>query len=82
MPKSGPKCTCNLGYMVVAWVLIALGLWALVAGFATQFNSATPTAVNLGIVSWYFAGVLLIGLAKMAKWKSHGTCPAHGGKMM
>ena len=78
MPKaSGGKCTCNLGLMVVAWVLFALGIWALVGGFVTQFTSANPTAVNISILGWYFFGVLLVGIGKMAKWKSHGMCPVH-----
>ncbi len=71
------KCNCNLGLMIVAWILFALGLWALVGGFATQFASAAPTAVNGAVLGWYFLGILLFGVGKMVKWKSHGTCPVH-----
>ena len=84
MPRAKPveearsgKCKCNLPWMVVAWIVAAVGLWALVGGFATQFNSATPTMVSYNVLGWYFAGLLLIGLAKMAKWKAHGTCTVH-----
>ena len=76
--RSSGKCTCNLGLMVVAWILFALGLWALVGGFATQLNSAAPTAVNVGVLGWYFLGILLLGIGKMVKWKSHAKCTLHG----
>ena len=72
------KCTCNLGLMVVSWILFALGLWALVGGFAVQLNSALPTAVNITVLGWYFLGILLVGIGKMVKWKAHGACPVHG----
>jgi hypothetical protein len=74
--RSG-KCRCNPAFLVVGWILGAVGLWALVGGFATQFTSASPAAFNANVLGWYFAGLLLIGLAKMAKWKSCGTCTAH-----
>ncbi len=77
MMRGGKKCTCNLGYMIVAWVLIALGIWALATAFIAQFNAAAPMATLLG---WYFGGVVLVGIAKMLKWKGHGMCPVHGCK--
>ena len=76
--SASKKCTCNLGLMVVAWILFALGLWALVGGFATQFASGMPTAVNGAVLGWYFLGILLCGVGKMVKWKAHGMCPMHG----
>ena len=76
--KSGAKCTCNLGLMIVSWILFALGLWALVSGFTAQFNSAMPTAVNVAVLGWYFLGILLVGIGKMAKWKAHAMCSVHG----
>ena len=78
MPKAGAKWSCNLGLMVVSWILFALGLWALVGGFTAQFNSAMPTAVNVTVLGWYFLGILLVGIGKMVKWKAHGACPVHG----
>ncbi len=71
------KCTCNPGVLVIAWILMALGLWALVGGFATQFGSSAPTAVNVSVLGWYFAGILLVSLAKVAKWKGCGSCIPH-----
>ncbi len=76
-PVQGGKCECNLVWLVVGWVLGALGLWALVGGFAAQFGSSAPTAVNVTVLGWYFAGLVLVGLAKMAKWKSCGSCGMH-----
>ena len=72
------KCTCNLGYMVVAWILFAIGLYLLVGGFAAQFQS---TAITAEALVWYFVGIVVLGLGKMSKWKSHGMCPVHGGNM-
>ncbi|MCX6815762.1 MAG: hypothetical protein NT120_02840 [Candidatus Aenigmarchaeota archaeon] len=80
MPKASEKCTCNWGYIIVAWILGAIGIWALVAGFATQFTSGYPTAVNTTVLVWYFVGLLLVTLAKMLKCKSFGACTAHGMK--
>lgn len=71
------KCGCNPGWMVATWILLALGLWALVGGFATQFASNAPTAVNVTVLGWYFAGVLLVGVGKMCKWKAKGCCTTH-----
>jgi len=61
---------------------MALGIWALVAGFVTQFDSVAPASMATAqvVVPWYFGGVLLVGLGKMAKWKSCGVCMAHGAK--
>lgn len=71
------KCKCNPTWMVVGWILGAFGIWALVAGFATQFTSAAPASVNYNVLGWYFAGLLLVGLAKISKWKSCGACGVH-----
>ncbi|HIG97147.1 MAG TPA: hypothetical protein HA230_02275 [Candidatus Aenigmarchaeota archaeon] len=79
MPRGNvkAKCSCNLGFMVVAWILMALGIWALVGGFATQISSGAPTTVNVVLLGWYFLGVLLVSLGKMAKWKACGRCTVH-----
>lgn len=74
------KCTCNWGWSILAWILFAVALWALVAGFATQFNSINPAAVDVNVLAWYFGGALVFTLAKIAKWKGHGNCTVHGMK--
>ena len=76
---SSKKCSCNLGYLVIALVLFTLGIFLLVAGFGWQFNSSTKLGDGLiGMVfASYFVGLLLIALGKMAKWKCCGTCSYH-----
>jgi hypothetical protein len=60
-------CKCRPGMLIVAWILAAVGLWALVGGFATQFTSFEPTAANAGVLAWYLLGILLIFIAKKMK---------------
>ena len=67
------KCTCNLGYVIVALVLMAIGLWALVQAVYMQWNNMAPMTTLLG---WYFGAVVVLGIAKMLKVK--GGCSAHG----
>ncbi|MBI2579791.1 MAG: hypothetical protein HYW27_02725 [Candidatus Aenigmarchaeota archaeon] len=77
MAKTDAKCKCNIGWAVLSWILKALGLWALVAGFATQFTSSAPADVNATILGWYFAGFLLFGISKITDWKAKGNCALH-----
>ena len=60
------KCRCNPGFGILAVILFAVGLWALAAG-------------NVTILGWYFAGFLLLGVGKIAKWKGCGSCGTHCG---
>ncbi|MBI2076509.1 MAG: hypothetical protein HYT72_04650 [Candidatus Aenigmarchaeota archaeon] len=77
------KCTCNMGMMLVALVIMSVGAFVLVAGLANQFKAAEQLsqATAMAVLPLYFAGMLVLFIGKMAKWKSHGACPAHGGKM-
>lgn len=77
------KCTCNMGMMLVALVIMSVGVFVLVAGLATQFKAAEQLsqATATAVLPLYFAGMLVLFIGKMAKWKSHGICPVHGGKM-
>ena len=79
MPRNDAKgkCTCNLGFMVVAWILFAAALWVLVGAFATQFTSGAPTMFSLHLFGWYLGGIIIAGIGKMAKWKAHGNCSVH-----
>ena len=79
---TGGKCECNLVWMVVAWILGAIGLWALVGGFALQFGSVYPTGFDTSVLGWYFVGLVLVGLAKITKWKACGNCSMHSHAMM
>jgi len=79
---SSGKCSCNLGYLVLALILFTLGLFSLVAGFGWQFNSVSRTgdgAAGMVLVA-YFVGFLLVAFGKMAKWKSHAECKVHSMK--
>ncbi len=71
------KCTCNLGYVIVAWVLMAIGLWTLVQAVYTHWNNLAPMTTLLG---WYFGAVVILSVGKMLKWKS--ICAAHGMKCL
>lgn len=65
--------------LLVALVLMSVGVYLLVAGFATQLRADSLSAqVAMNILPWYFVGFLVVVLGKMAKWKSHGECPVHG----
>ena len=76
------KCNMNFGYGLVALVIIALGIYGLVNGFALHLASIQSDTQNYGtILVWYFAGLLLFKVGKMAKWKAHANCPVHKGMM-
>jgi len=70
----GKKCTCNFGYMVIAWILFAVAIYVLISGIAAQFQ---------GIMTWqeilltYFIGVVILSLGKLSKWKGVGCCSSH-----
>lgn len=68
------KCSCNVGWLIIALVLLTVGLWGVVAGFTAQFGGAAAATV----LPWYFVGLLLIVLGKWAKWNAHGRCTVHG----
>lgn len=79
-PVSSGKCKCDPVWLIVGWIAGALGIWAFVSGFAVQFGSAVPTSVNWVVLVWYFAGLLLWKLAKMAKSKGSEKCGMHSCK--
>lgn len=68
-----------MGWWVVALILKTVGIWAVAAGFIAQFNAALPASMVTAqaVLPWYFGGLLLIGLGKMAKWKCFGACMMH-----
>lgn len=75
--SAGGKCSCSWGFMILSWILFTLALWLLVGGFATQFQSSSPTSFSTTVAVWYFVGIVVLGLGKMCKWKAHGNCPVH-----
>ncbi len=75
---NGKKCTCNIWMTLLALVLIAVGLYFIVGGFAAQ--SSNPSDY-LTVIGWYIVGLIAIMLGKMCKWKGHMTCPVHGASL-
>mgnify|MGYP001609231731 CR=1 FL=1 len=77
----GAKCTCNPGWMILAAIVMAIGVFLGVQGFVIQLSltggwgDSTTMAWILGL---YFVGILLVGAAKFIKW--HSVCPVHGTK--
>ena len=73
------KCECNWAWWIGSLILLTIGVWALAAGFISHLHAAVPTDIETAkaVAPWYFGGLLLVGLGKMAKWKSHGACQAH-----
>ena len=72
------KCKCNWAWWIISLILMTIGLWVLVTGFVMQFNSTAALAtVAQAVMPWYFAGILIFGLGKMAKWKCFGACMMH-----
>ena len=76
--RSGGRCTCDFTNMVASWILFAIGLYFIVWSFAGQFTNTLP---GIFVVIGYFIGALIISLGKWTKWRGHGHCPVHGGKM-
>jgi len=74
------KCNCNLGWWVVWLILTTVGVWAIATAFITQLGTgaaASVSATAMAVMPWYFAGILLAGLGKMAKWRCWGMCTMH-----
>lgn len=82
MPRvvRGAKCTSRPVWGVVAAIVAAVGIFMAIQGFVMQLS--LQGVLDATMVSWtiayYFVGVVLIGAAKMLKWKSHAMCPVHG----
>ena len=71
----GMTCTCgpsNFGWMILAAVLFAIGLYFVVWGVYTQWTGGDW----LTAMVWSAIGFLVFMLGKMAKWKAY-CCPAH-----
>ena len=81
--SSDMTCRCNPLLSLIALVLLSLGIFGLVNGFALHLQAASAgiqmeTMPMIGILVWYFGGMLLMLVGKMLKWKAHGVCPVHG----
>ena len=71
------KCQCNWGWTIATIILFAIGLYVLIGGISTQWNSANMS--NAGtIMGWYLVAFILFFVGKLAKWRAHSNCTAHG----
>lgn len=77
MKTKGMECTCDWGGGILSIIMIALGIWFLAGGFATQLN-VTMRNFDWTVAAWYVIGVALFMYGKMWGTKSCGGCPMHG----
>ena len=76
MTSSGMKCTCSpagLFWLVLGAIVLAVGVWLFVAGIRMQWDGGAW----LSTLVWYAAGIFVLGLGKMLKWKGCTGCPVH-----
>ena len=59
--------------MVLSIILWTIGIYSLATGFISHFNYRAAGVVLL----WYFIGIVLIALGKIAKWKAYECCNSH-----
>ena len=71
------KCSCNLPMLLVALVVLTLGVFVFVQGFATQLSSLGVNSWK-AVLPWYFFGLLLLVVGKLLKKTSHANCQLHG----
>ena len=73
MAKQG-KCTCDIGMLLVALVLLSIGAYFLVAAFSAQLQArgdVLSVQTVVGILPWYFVGFLVMVLGKMEIGRAH-----------
>ncbi len=76
MAKS--KCNCNSGFILLAMVLFAVGVYFLVLGFMSQ----TTSGAGWNMWDWnamllYLIGFVVFGLGKWTKWSGCSDCKVH-----
>ncbi len=74
-----PKQQYNYGLSLIALILYSLALYSIVQGFGLHLQDIQdPNGVShtkagyLTLIGWYFFGVVLMAIGKMAKWKAMG----------
>ena len=77
MKMQKETCSCDWGGAALSVIMIALGIWFLAGGFATQL-SQTARMFDWGVAAWYVIGVALVMYGKMWGFKSCGCCNVHG----
>lgn len=73
---SAPVCECRTGTGIFGLILLAVGIYALVAGFIYQFNNPR-IAWNLVSALYYLVGVSLMVVGKIMSRTAHASCKVH-----
>ena len=68
-------CSCSMGKMILAVILIAAGLYAVVAGFQLQTDFSGIGMFKIFL--YYVVGIFLMVVGKFFKKCSYMCCEAH-----
>lgn len=68
-------CSCSMGKMIAGVLIMAAGLYAVIAGFHLQTNF--EEVGMLKIFLYYTVGIFLIAVGKFFKMASYMCCSAH-----
>lgn len=68
-------CTCSMGKMLLGVILMAAGLYAVIAGFHLQ--TSFEDIGMFKIFLFYVVGIFLIAIGKFFKMASYICCDAH-----
>jgi len=73
--SSKKGCSCSMGKMLVGVIIMAAGLYAVVAGF--QMQTSFEGIGMFKIFLYYVVGLFLIYVGKFFKKSSYMCCEAH-----
>ncbi|MBI1972415.1 hypothetical protein HYS50_00230 [Candidatus Woesearchaeota archaeon] len=68
-------CSCNMGKMILGVLLMAAGLYAVVAGFQLQTSFEDIGMVKIFL--YYVVGIFLVCVGKFFKMASYMCCDVH-----
>ena len=74
--KAKEKCKCMPGFGIVTLVLSVVGIYSIILGIKTQFDSGLVYN-NWMAMLYYALGILVMALAKITKYKAYGNCDLH-----
>ena len=78
----GAVCSCNLGVMLVAKAVSAVGIFILVAGLGAQLavglTGQNSLTLYMAVLPLYFVGLVVKALGKIVDMESHRNCGLHG----
>ncbi|MBI2085392.1 MAG: hypothetical protein HYT71_02680 [Candidatus Aenigmarchaeota archaeon] len=80
--KGKAVCNCNIGLMLVAKAISAVGIFVLIAGIGAQLavglTGQNSLALYMSILPLYFVGLVVKELGKIVGMESHRNCGLHG----